>query len=305
MNTKIDYGIITKIPCGENFEYVLEDNNYFNSTQYKILQGQMNNIFIPCMKIIRNGKISLYYIAQEYKTLSSMTETMDSDLMADVLIRLFDNLLEVQNNGFLDCQCINMSSDEIFIEKQTMNIKFVYLPISPKIVHSVAEFEQNLRVEIVNKLKQSIGQFSSRLEQLIADITNDSLTLEDIVHKYKGETTQQLERQQDKVTNIQEDTHELKLVAKNTPTYFECILNKDNILIGRKVGVVDIVIPFSNKISRQHCRIIRKDGAFYVIDEGSTSGTYVNKKRLENGKRYLIQQGDTISFADIEFEIFG
>lgn len=54
-------------------------------------------------------------------------------------------------------------------------------------------------------------------------------------------------------------------------------------LLGKKRALVDVVISFNNMISRKHCRISRDNGAFYISDEGSANGTYVNRVRLSRG----------------------
>ena len=95
----------------------------------------------------------------------------------------------------------------------------------------------------------------------------------------------------------------IKIVAMNAPKYFEIVIDKDEMLLGKKQELVDAVIPFNNMISRKHCKIIRVNGKFYISDEGSANGTYVNRVRLAQGQRFQISKGDIIRLADSDFQI--
>jgi pilus assembly protein CpaF len=54
--------------------------------------------------------------------------------------------------------------------------------------------------------------------------------------------------------------------------------DKAEITIGRLQGN-DVTLPKGN-VSKTHARLRERDGAFYVVDENSTNGTYVNRKRI-------------------------
>ena len=138
-----DRGIISEVKCGSNFEYVLENSAHFVNTDYKVLQSQTNGIFIQCMKMLRNGKVDLYYLTNDYRTLSSMFAGITQDMMIQVVINLFADVIEVRNNGFLDCQNIDLSWDKVFVEQNTLKVKLVYIPVSERVFGSYAEYERS------------------------------------------------------------------------------------------------------------------------------------------------------------------
>jgi diguanylate cyclase (GGDEF)-like protein len=87
------------------------------------------------------------------------------------------------------------------------------------------------------------------------------------------------------------------------------LLDKDAITIGRGRNN-DIVLP-SDCVSRRHSRLERRSDGVWVIDVGSTNGTWVNddgekvtEKRLERGDQLRV--GDTIfkylSGSDVEVQ---
>ena len=149
-----DKGVLTEVSCGNNFEYILENNAHFEETIYKVLLSQTNGIFIQCMKMTRNGKLDLYYVTDDYRPMSSMFQNITPDILIAVAVNLFADIIEVRNNGFLACQSIDLSWDKIFVEQNTLKVKLVYLPVSVKAFDSYAEFESELRSSIVKLIHE-------------------------------------------------------------------------------------------------------------------------------------------------------
>lgn len=72
------------------------------------------------------------------------------------------------------------------------------------------------------------------------------------------------------------------------------VFEKTEITVGRLQGN-DLMLPKGN-VSKTHARLKMRDGAFYVSDENSTNGTYVNRKRI--GGETAIAEGDRIYVGD-------
>ena len=45
------------------------------------------------------------------------------------------------------------------------------------------------------------------------------------------------------------------------------------------------------------------NGVYYISDEGSVNGTFVNGVRLNSGQKLQINRGDVIRMADSDFQI--
>lgn len=304
MYTLKDNGVITEIECGNNFEYILENSAYFLNTDYKVLQSQTNGIFIQCMKMKHNGKLDLYYITDDYRPMSTMFVGITPDIMVSVVINLFASVIEVRNNGFLACQSIDMSWDKIFVEQNTLKVKLVYIPVSVKVFESYAEFESELRSSIVKLINKVIVTSTEKLDQFVLDLSNGSLSLEDVYNRSRSSGTPPIIPQApDPVPAPQDAGSAIKMVAMNGPSYFELVIDKDEMIIGKKPELVNAVISFNKMISRKHCRITRVNGTYYISDEGSANGTYVNRVRLANGQSKEIKRGDIIRLADSDFQI--
>ena len=296
-----DRGIISEVECGSNFEYVLENSAHFVNTDYKVLQSQNSGIFVQCMKMLRNGKLALYYLTSDYRPISSLFARITQDMLILVVINLFADVIEVRNNGFLDCQNIDLSWDKVFVEQNTLKVKLVYIPVSERAFDSYAEYESELRSSIVKLIGRVVSAPGERLNQFVHDLRNGSLTLEEVYNKSRSAGIPPSIESSRADAGLRENS--IRIVAMNAPGHFELLIDKAETLLGKKRGLVDAVIPFNNMISRKHCRISRNNGEFYISDEGSANGTYVNRVRLSAGQRQRIKKGDIIRLADSDFQI--
>ena len=175
-----DKEIIREVRSVNNFGYILEDMNYFVSTDYKVLQSQNNGIFVSCMKMMYNGKIELYYITDDFRPMSKMLDGITSNMLINIIVNLFESVVEVRNNGFLQSQNIDISWDKIFVVPSTLKVKLIYLPINIKAFDSYTEFESELRASLVKLINRMFTSVNERLDKLTSDLVNGSMSIEDI-----------------------------------------------------------------------------------------------------------------------------
>ena len=302
-----DNGVIKEIQEGNNFGYVLSDSKNFVSTDYKVLQSQSNGIFVPCMKMMYNGKIELYYITDDFRPMSTMFDGISADILVNVVAHMCGSVVEVRNNGFLQSQNIDISWDKIFVDQNTLKVKLVYLPINVKAFDSYAEFENELRSSLVKLINRLIKVPSERIEILVQDLINGSMGIDDIYNKYKGvgmpSLTSESRDSQFVYGNQSGGNSVLKMVALNIPEHYEVILDRTRMVIGKKWELVDIVVPFNKMISRKHCVITNYNGMYSISDEGSANGTFVNGIRVMPNQNVPIKRGDIIRMADSDFQL--
>lgn len=95
----------------------------------------------------------------------------------------------------------------------------------------------------------------------------------------------------------------LELFHTQTNTSFEIPPNYPIIRIGKPneqvpidVDVLDL--PDADIVSRVHAEIIVEENTYYLIDIGSSNGTYLNDNKLENHTRYPLNLGDKIDLGN-------
>ncbi len=81
------------------------------------------------------------------------------------------------------------------------------------------------------------------------------------------------------------------------PVPAEYSLFKDEVTVGRGEDN-DVVIPHAS-VSRAHARLMKRNGAYELMDLNSTNGTFVDDRRL-NGSQPL-PNGSRVRFGDVQF----
>ena len=292
--------------CGSNFSYILNDSGSFLSTEYKVLQSQVNSCFVKCMKMMYNGKVQLYYLTNGLKTFASMIPSLDAEGFMTVIANLFSDIIDVKHNGFLSCQNIDIAFERIYVDPSTYKVSLVYLPLSKRIYDDSSSFENEVRTGFV-KLISGVSTLSTpKTMQFSADLSNGTLSIEDLFARVKGGKSTsggQSHIGQTDVGGGRDGSGLLRIIAMNAPTRVEIAVTKDEFVIGKKAELCDGVIDFNKMISRSHCRINRRGNQYTITDLQSSNGTFVNKVRLQPNQPHPINNGDVIRLANSDFQV--
>lgn len=293
MNLLLEDKYISEMVWGSNFSYILSDSSAFLPTEYKVLQNQADSGFVRCMKMLYNGRVQLFYLTNELKSLAALLPSLTADSFRTIAANLFADIINVKQNGFLSCQNIDISFDKIYIDPSTYRVSLVYLPLSRRLFENPSDFENELRTEFVKLISGVPLLTSPKTVQLLSDLSDGTLTMEDLYGRMNG-------GEGPGHTAVQ---GYLRLTALNASAKVEIEVTKDDFVIGKKAELCDGVISFSNTISRTHCRISRKGAQITVTDLQSANGTYINGIRLQPNRPYLLKQGDVIRLANSEFQV--
>jgi hypothetical protein len=89
----------------------------------------------------------------------------------------------------------------------------------------------------------------------------------------------------------------LHLVEDAPGNRTDIVLDGDNLAIGRDIEVAQIVFGDSS-VARLHARIRKRNGRYWLYDEGSANGTFLNHDRLGLSPRQL-QDGDEVRLGQL------
>ena len=94
--------------------------------------------------------------------------------------------------------------------------------------------------------------------------------------------------------------NKVKFSAQNLGIVIE---PKEGDVLGRTKGTFASVLGRLSHISGSHCQIIKVNGAWSIMDLGSTNGTFINGAKLNPNTAVPLNNGAKVKLADIEFII--
>lgn len=81
-------------------------------------------------------------------------------------------------------------------------------------------------------------------------------------------------------------------------------IRKSVFSIGKDFQEADYAVKDNPLISRLHAVFRCQYGSYYIEDNNSANGTFVNERRLALGQEACLKSGDRIRIADEEFEFY-
>ena len=102
------------------------------------------------------------------------------------------------------------------------------------------------------------------------------------------------------LTNINQSQNYAYLIKKNS--FDRIYVNKPVFRIGKERSYADYSVMNNNAVSRLHADIINKNGVYFIKDNNSTNGTFVNGVRIQSNIEVEIFDGNTITLANEEFD---
>lgn len=290
------YNSFVEMKWENNFSYVFSNEHQFMSTEFNMFKKMRNGSFLKCMKNFYNGKIQLYYLPENYKSLNEIKSAILPDNLLLVVMNLIKNIADIKGTGILVCNSIDISLDKIFVDMNTFDVKVVYIPSSERLFENEERFEKYFREEFVNLIQENFVMKSQKLEGLVSDLSNMSLTLNEIYDKMKRSN----------IKPINETEKTVKVYAKLIPTDLSdntiISITKNDFVVGKKASEVDGLISNNKMISRVHCKIVKDNQQWGIIDLLSANGTFVNQVRIKSNQIYQVKDGDIIQLADCSFK---
>ncbi len=317
MNPLLKNGTIIEMKSGTNFSYIFRDNDDFASTQYKVLRNQTTAHLLPCICAHYNGQIELNYLTLERKPFSTLFPSLDAYAFRSAVAGILAAAIQVKNIGFLSCENIDISFDKIFIDTATFQAALVYIPSKKTLYKDGADFENELRSQLVRLISDVTVFLTPKTMALAADLSNGKLSLEEVL--------QHIITMRDFENNASLDAGSLKdgdaesdgpadgdgqadtkkvltLRHSGDKSNLEIRVSKLPFVIG-KSSESDGVIADNEYISKRHCKVTGKDGKYFLTDLGSVNHSYINGKPIEPEREYPLKDGDVIRLANADFRV--
>lgn len=251
-------------------------------------------------------------------------------MMEQIVIMVQD----VYNNG-LNVNSVRFNMDDVYINEMTKEMYFIYFPIvGGQESADIVGFIENIiytMTPVINEDTNYISRFMyyvrsfhgfngnaiekyiSREERAVVNVLkNKAVTMQQ-------QTMQQQIMQQvmqgsmDGTTVLSDDGisvqqiqqmqlvnyHFASLTRQVTGEKIE--LGKPSFVLGKNPEKSDYAVADNTNISRVHAVITTRNGRYYVMDQNSTNGTFINGRIIKAGQETEILPGDCLMLANEEF----
>ena len=253
-------------------------------------------------------------------------------MMEQIVIMVQD----VYNNG-LNVNSVRFNMDDVYINEMTKEMYFIYFPIvGGQESADIVGFIENIiytMTPVINEDTNYISRFMyyvrsfhgfngnaiekyiSREERAVVNVLkNKAVTMQQQI--MQQQTMQQQIMQQvmqgsmDGTTVLSDDGisvqqiqpvnyHFASLTRQVTGEKIE--LGKPSFVLGKNPEKSDYAVADNTNISRVHAVITTRNGRYYVMDQNSTNGTFINGRIIKAGQETEILPGDCLMLANEEF----
>lgn len=306
MNELIQSGILTEIRGPQCMSYLLNDNSLFMLSGYKVLKSQEKGHFVRVSKLLYNGKIKFTYFTEEAVSFKSIVPSLSCDSFITVLANLMSSVVDIVRNGFLNISNVNMEFNRIYINPSTLSVSFIYFPVAERLSGTTVlrmPALDELRTNLIKLITSAPNLVTKRLNDVCEWLADGNLTFEDVYQKICGKKGGSDPLDEPAVFPVSYGSRqpEMKISTANAPERITLRVNKPEYVIGKNPMAVDGCLSFNNAISRVHCKIIWRNGAYYVEDLKSANGTYVNQHRLKPNQLQMLKDGSILRLANSDF----
>ncbi len=313
MNAILNNYHITEFEDGKNLSFFIDQEGTFSITDYKVLRGQIRSGLARCEKVLYNGKIKLLYLTEGGTPLEMLLSRMDERMFTVILADIMSVVINISENGFLEMQKLLLDSRYIFVDENTMKVKMIYIPVDSREFHSSIQNGQILTLILgfIRTCTNLSGMYVTWITELFSkekgnlrDIYDEILNRCNVSGKLtEKEEEKQSEKTEEKKTTEKKEPKILYMYSLNEPVLIQFIINQRDFYIGRDPKRVDGTINGHPTVGRKHCHVVYKEGEYYLEDDASKNGTFLNDEKLTSGLMKKIPDQARIQIADVLFTI--
>ena len=295
----------------------------------------------PCgiMHVTKTKKDSVIYTCPANINLTDRLKKAISKydfffMMEQIVIMVED----VYNNG-LNVNSVRFNMDDVYINEMTKEMYFIYFPIvGGQESADIVGFIENIiytMTPVINEDTNYISRFMyyvrsfhgfngnaiekyiSREERAVVNVLkNKTVTLQQTMQQQRmqQQTMQQvMQGSMDGTTVLSDDGISVQQIQKMQPVNYHFAsltrqvtgekieLGKPSFVLGKNPEKSDYAVAGNTNISRIHAVITTRNGRYYVMDQNSTNGTFINGRIIKAGQETEILPGDCLMLANEEF----
>ena len=240
---------------------------------------------------------------------------------------------DVYNNG-LNVNSVRFNMDDVYINEMTKEMYFIYFPIvGGQESADIVGFIENIiytMTPVINEDTNYISRFMyyvrsfhgfngnaiekyiSREERAVVNVLkNKAVTMQQTMQQQIMQ--QVMQGSMDGTTVLSDDGISVQQIQQMQPVNYHFAsltrqvtgekieLGKPSFVLGKNPEKSDYSVAGNTNISRVHSVITTRNGRYYVMDQNSTNGTFINGRIIKAGQETEILPGDCLMLANEEF----
>lgn len=240
---------------------------------------------------------------------------------------------DVYNNG-LNVNSVRFNMDDVYINEMTKEMYFIYFPIvGGQESADIVGFIENIiytMTPVINEDTNYISRFMyyvrsfhgfngnaiekyiSREERAVVNVLkNKAVTMQQTMQQQIMQ--QAMQGSMDGTTVLSDDGISVQQIQQMQPVNYHFAsltrqvtgekieLGKPSFVLGKNPEKSDYAVADNTNISRVHAVITTRNGRYYVMDQNSTNGTFINGRIIKEGQETEILPGDCLMLANEEF----
>lgn len=241
---------------------------------------------------------------------------------------------DVYNNG-LNVNSVRFNMDDVYINEMTKEMYFIYFPIvGGQESADIVGFIENIiytMTPVINEDTNYISRFMyyvrsfhgfngnaiekyiSREERAVVNVLkNKAVTMQQTMQQQIMQQ-QIMQGSMDGTTVLSDDGISVQQIQQMQPVNYHFAsltrqvtgekieLGKPSFVLGKNPEKSDYAVADNTNISRVHAVITTRNGRYYVMDQNSTNGTFINGRIIKAGQETEILPGDCLMLANEEF----
>ena len=290
----------------------------------------------PCgiMHVTKTKKDSVIYTCPANINLTDRLKKAISKYDFFFMIEQIEIMVQdVYNNG-LNVNSVRFNMDDVYINEMTKEMYFIYFPIvGGQESADIVGFIENIiytMTPVINEDTNYISRFMyyvrsfhgfngnaiekyiSREERAVVNVLkNKAVTMQQTMQQQIMQ--QAMQGSMDGTTVLSDDGISVQQIQQMQPVNYHFAsltrqvtgekieLGKPSFVLGKNPEKSDYAVADNTNISRVHAVITTRNGRYYVMDQNSTNGTFINGRIIKAGQETEILPGDCLMLANEEF----
>jgi hypothetical protein len=171
----------------------------------------------------------------------------------------------------------------------------------------IAELEKEILAAAIDHINDSRYRTLDKIRaELVVDIFTSGVKIEPTFGEFEEDLSEENEEQKNEQEQLTPQIlQDIKIIARILYTAgakeFEMTFQPGGKRLSVGRGKDNCLFIDSATVSKVHAAmVLNNDGVLLVADTGSTNGTFINGRRLAYGEAGPVEEGDVVSFGDVE-----